>query len=297
MDFRQLEAFIKVAMLKSFSKAANSLFLSQPAVSSHIATLEKELGIQLFDRSSKEVSLTSAGNSFLNYAIDIINSRDDAFAFISNYKGTSTNLKLCLAASTTPCNLIVPNLINVFKTKYPEIKYKIMEQSSGEIIENILKFNCELGIIGKSTSNDKIKSYMLTEDELVLISAPSMGLPNELSINSLMEYPFIMREQGSATRKTFEDALKAKGLDLKNIDICCQVNTLDSLLQFVQNGIGVSIVSKSICSGDINQKKFSVTNIKDMHLKRNLYLVVSSKRTLTPPARAFFELCKELYKF
>lgn len=297
MDFRQLDAFIKVAMLKSFSKAADSLFLSQPAVSSHISMLEKELGIQLFDRSSKEVSLTEAGNNFLNYAIDIINSRNNALTFASNYKQNSSSIKLVLAASTTPCNLIVPELINLFREKYPHIKYRIIEQSSGEIIDNILKFNCEIGIIGENVDSPKIKSYKLVEDELILISAPSLGLPKEISINSLVDYPFVMRDNNSATRKTFEDALIDNKINPSSIDICCQVNNLDSLMQFVQIGMGVSIVSKGVCADAIKLNKFSVTKIKDMHLKRSLYLIVSSKRTLTPPARAFFDLCKKHYDF
>lgn len=297
MDFRQLEAFIKVAMVKSFSKAANSLFLSQPAVSSHISTLEKELGLQLFDRSFKEVSLTSAGENFLNYAIDIVNSRDNALSFISDYKGTTSNMRLCLAASSTPCNLIVPNLINLFKEKYPLIRYKIMEQSSGEIIDNILKFNCELGIIGEQVSTPKIKSYKLIEDELILISKPSLGIPKEITATALMEYPFVMREDGSATRKAFKEAIISKGISINNLDICCQVNNLDSLMQFVHSGLGVSIASRNVCADAIATKQLSITKIKDMPLKRDLYLIVSSKRTLTPPAKAFFDMCKELYKF
>lgn len=88
MDFKQIEAFISVAKYKSFSKAANSVFLSQPAISSHISTLEKELSVQLFDRTSKEVLLTPAGNSFLKYALEILNARDKAVCCLSNFNNT-----------------------------------------------------------------------------------------------------------------------------------------------------------------------------------------------------------------
>lgn len=110
MDFKQIETFIGVAKYKSFSKAANAVFLSQPAVSSNISGLEKELHIQLFDRTSKEVLLTPAGEAFLKYAIDIVNTRNQAVESLSGFNHIVSGV-LNLAASTTPCNTVVPMLI------------------------------------------------------------------------------------------------------------------------------------------------------------------------------------------
>ena len=200
MDFKQIEAFINVAKFKSFSKAANSSFLSQPAISSHIASLEKELIVQLFDRTSKEVLLTPAGESFLKYAIDILNTRDRAISHLANFNETISG-KLRLAASTTPCNTIVPSLIKEFHTLYPDVSFDVTEQSSGEIINNIIKFDCEIGIVGELVSDEKIKSYKLLDDDLVVISPPDFNLPDSINIESLFKYKFILREEGSATRK------------------------------------------------------------------------------------------------
>ncbi|WP_027632739.1 selenium metabolism-associated LysR family transcriptional regulator [Clostridium hydrogeniformans] len=291
MDFKQIEAFISVAKLKSFSKAANHIYLSQPTISSHISSLEKELSIQLFDRNSKEVNLTPAGKCFLDYAIDIINTRNNAISCLCNFDNNISGT-LNLGASTTPCNTIVPSLIKKFFNEYPQIKFNILEQSSGEIIQDLIDLNCEIGIVGNISTNDKIKSYCLMEDELVVVSSPALGLDSQLSIDEFLKQKLIMREKNSATRKTFESIMEEKGLNFNKVNLCCEVNNLDTLIQFVKTGMGISIVSRGVSEDYEKLGLLNVSTIKDLSMKRYIYLVLNSKRTLTPTAKAFFELCK-----
>lgn len=294
MDFKQIEAFINVAKFKSFSKAANSSFLSQPAISSHISSLEKELNIQLFDRTSKEVLLTPAGESFLKYALDILNTRDKAIYNLANFNETISG-KLRLAASTTPCNTILPSLIKKFHSIYPNVSFDVVEQSSGEIIQNIVKFDCEIGIVGEQVNDEKIKSYELVKDDLIIISSLSYNLPDLIDAESLFKYKFILRETGSATRKTFEEELQKKGFDLSNMDAYFEVNNLDTLFQFVREGLGISVVSKQVFKNYISLGFIKESTVENLSLQRSIYLVVSSKRTLTPTAKAFFNLCEEQF--
>jgi DNA-binding transcriptional LysR family regulator len=295
MDFKQIVAFISVAKSKSFSKAASIIFLSQPTISSHISKLEKELSVQLFDRTSKEVMLTAAGESFLEYALAIINTRNAAVSHVSSFNETISG-KLNLTASTTPCNSIVPTLIKKFNLLYPKVHYSILQQNSGDIIENIIRFNCEIGIVGSYVSDDKIKCYKLIEDELILISNPALEVPDEISINSILNYKFIMREINSATRKTLENMLLEYGFDSK-LNVLCEVNNLDVLIQLVKAALGVSIVSKAVCKDTLKLGEIKTSTFTDFSLKRNMYLVVSSKRTLTPTASAFFNFCKDYFNF
>lgn len=295
MDFKQIEAFINVAKFKSFSKAASSSFLSQPAISSHIASLEKELNIQLFDRTSKEVLLTPAGESFLEYAIDILSTRDKAISHLANFNGNITG-KLKLAASTTPCNTILPALISKFHLLYPEVSFDIVENSSGEIINNIIKFDYELGMIGEPINDEKVKSYELIEDDLIIISSPKLNIPDTISVDSLLKHTFIMREEGSATRGTFENALQKQGFDISAINVCFEVNNLDSIFQCVKEGLGISVVSSQISKNYSKLGLIKESHIQDLSLKRSIYLVISSKRTLTPTANAFFKMCKDHFK-
>jgi DNA-binding transcriptional LysR family regulator len=294
MDFKQIEAFISVARLKSFSKAANTIFLSQPTISSHIASLERELCVQLFDRTSKEVFLTPAGESFLEYAINIISIRNNAIANLSDFNTTISG-KLNLSASTTPCNSLVPDLIKRFSGLYPDVRFNITEQSSGDIIKDILDLNCEIGIVGNTIKNPKIKSYKLMEDNLVLVSSTELNIPDEITLTDLLKYKFIIREKNSATRSTLDTALESRGINPNLLNIFCEVNNLDNLLQFVKLGTGVSIISEKICFDYIDSSKIKISRITDLFLKRNLYLIVNSKRTLTPIAAAFFNMCTEMF--
>ena len=295
MDFKQIEAFISVAKFKSFSKAANIIFLSQPTISSHISNLERELSVQLFDRTSKEVILTAAGESFLEYALAIINTRNEAIKHVSSFNET-INGRLNLASSTTPCNSIVPVLIKEFNNLYPKVHYCILQKNSGEIIEDIIKFNCEIGIVGSYARDEKIKCYKLVEDELLLISNPSFKIPDKISIKSILSHKFIMREINSATRKTLENALLEHGLDDK-LNVLCEVNNLDVLMQLVKAALGISIVSKAVCDDMLNSDMIKTSTFTDFSLKRNMYLAISSRRTLTPTASAFFNFCKVYFNF
>ncbi|QXE18025.1 selenium metabolism-associated LysR family transcriptional regulator [Clostridium sp. 001] len=296
MEFNQIEAFINVAKFKSFSKAADSIFLSQPAISAHIASLEKELKVQLFNRTSREVFLTPAGESFLKYAIDILNSRDKAIYNLAKFSGTVSG-KLRVSASTAPCNNILPSLIKDFHQQYPDVSFDVVEESSDKIIKDIIKFNCEIGFVGRFVNDEKIRTYSIMEDDLVVISPSDFNFPDIIDIDFLLKYKFILREPGSATRKAFEDILKKQGIDVSSIDVYFEVNNLDALYKFVKNGLGISIVSENTFKDYISLGFIKESRIENISLKRYIYLIVSSKRTLTPAANAFFNLCKRRYKF
>lgn len=296
MDFKQIEAFISVARLKSFSKAANKIFLSQPTISSHISSLEKELNIQLFDRTSKEVNLTPAGESFLEYAVDIINTRNNAITSLSTFNNNISGI-LNISASSTPCSSIVPSLMKEFSSLYPEVTFNITQQSSGDIIKNILELNCEIGLVGSTINDDKISTYTIMEDELVIISNPLLNIPENVTLEELSKYDFILREKNSATRKTFEKAFSTSNEKGCKLNIVCEINDLDALISFVRAGLGISIVSKQIYYNYMSDNNLKISTIKDISLKRNIYLIINSRRTLTPTGRAFFNMCKEKYSF
>ena len=296
MDFKQIEAFINVAKYKSFSKAANISSFSQPAISSHIAKLEKDLGVQLLDRTSKEVTVTPAGETFLKYAIDIISTKERAVRNVSSFNNKVEG-KLNIAASTTPCNTLVPKLLRDFHLVYPGVNFSVSELNSGEIIENVIKFDAEIGIVGEMVNDEKIDCYKLVEDDLVVISPTSLDFPEEISLKFLLKNDFIMRERNSATRKTFEDILHNKHIEFSKLNVSCEVNSLDTIIQFVKSGLGVSVISSQVCDDYVSCGLMRRSNIIDTPMLRSIYLIVSSKRTLTSTSKAFFNLCRDKYKF
>ncbi len=295
MDFKQLEAFITVSKLKSFSKAANAIYLSQPTISSHVSSLERELNIQLFDRTSKEVNLTPIGESFLQYANDIINTRNNAVADLANFNNNISGI-LNISASTTPCNSLLPSLVSKFSDIYPTVKFNIKEQGSCKIITDIVGLKCEIGLVGTKIDNPKINNYKIMEDELVVISNSKLNLPEVISIDELIQYPFIIRERESATRQTLEDTLHGHNIDLNKLKVICEVDNIHCQLKFVNLGFGISIISKGLFDESILNNSIRFSKIKDLELKRDIFLAVSSKRTLTPTAKAFFNMCVETFK-
>lgn len=295
MEFKQIEAFITVARFKSFSKAADTIFLSQPTISAHISSLEKELKVVLFERASREVKLTSAGEVFLEYALDIMSTRNKAIQNLKNYS-CSVFGKLHLSVSTTAAHCLLPELITHFYKRYPGVVFSIMEKSSGEIVEDILKFNCELGVVGREVSDERILCKSLIRDNLVVISPPWFNLAENVELKELLNYPFIMREVNSATRKVFESLLLEQDLSDK-LKLCCEINSLDAQLQLVKTGLGISVVSERVCDDLAQLGKLRISSIKDFNASRNLYLLTSSKRSLTPTAQAFYDLCKEKFHF
>lgn len=292
MDFKQVEAFLSVSKHKSFSKAADHIFLSQPTISSHISALEKELKVQLFDRTSKEVNLTPAGESFLEYAVDMINLRNNAITNVSNFNNNIRGT-LNLAASTTPFNSILPGLLHKFYDNYPEVKFSLKEQGSGNIINNIISLDCEVGLVGTNFKNDKIVSKKLVDDELVVVHNGSYDIPSSVKLADILDFNFVMRERNSATRRTFESAMSKHNLKVNRLNIICEIDNVNALLQLVKEGLGITVVSKQLILNSANNFDLKIATIEDMDLTRALYLVINRNRTLTPVAQSFIAMCKE----
>lgn len=290
LDFKQIEAFINVARFKSFSKAAEAVYLSQPTISTHINTLEGELGINLFDRSSKDVQLTPAGLLFYDYAINMVNIRDQAVHSISEFYDKIDG-ELTIASSTTPCHSILLEIIYKFSRKFPNVNFKIFEMSSSEVISKILNFDAEIGIVGRKTLNDKLIYTEFRDDNLVLVTPVNTKYDrfenNYVEFKDIQSEPFILREPTSATRQVFEEALGLRGIDINKIKIFAEVNNMEAALHLVKLGLGVSVVSENaareyICSNSL--RKFY---IKDLTLYRKIYTVNYGRRTLSPAAVAF----------
>lgn len=296
MDFKLLEAFINVAKYKNFSKAAAAISVSQPSISSHIAKLEKELKAQLFDRTSKEVSLTPAGESLFKYAEDILDLRDKAVANLSSFN-EEVKGKLSIGASTTPCNALLPELLKDFRAVYPEVDFNVTEENSEKIAEKILNYESEMGIVGKMVDDEKMDCFKLVEDELVVISPSSFYFPAEISLEDLLKSDMVMRGRDSATRKAFEDSMQKKGAAIRRMKIPYEVSSLDTQIQFVKAGLGVSVVSGQLCTEYVDCGLIRKSRIKDIPMFMSLYLLVRSNRTLTPSANAFFNFCMDKFKF
>lgn len=290
MDIRQIETFISVAKYKSFSKAAEKLFITQPTVTNHIQNLEHELGTILINRSGKNISLTDAGALFYKHAINIINSCEMAKFELNSYKGLIQG-HLYIYSSSVPRKYLLPKILYNFTNKYPNVTYTLNNKDSKGIINSILEGETDFGIVGAIYPSNKLKYIELVVDELMAITPNSkkFSLPNYSTLTSdkLLKEKIILREEGSGTRHVFINELKNKGIDINNLNVIGYVEDSETIKELVSLGVGISFMSERSVSWDIKLGKYKAYYVKDLTLKRKFYFVYHNKRQLSPLNETF----------
>ena len=286
MDFRQLEAFVNVVRYKSFSRAADASFLTQPTVSAHISSLEKELGIVLIDRCGKESLPTAAGRVLYDYAVDLLNTRERAerevCARAREIEGTLT-----IQASGTPAEYILPELAAEFHALHPGIRFYIEESDSAGAADNIREGKGELGFIGcYDTKELNIRRICQSRCVLLAPNLPEyrrMGdADGNLDFGRLAGKGFLFRETGSATRSAFEEACRKKGVEITQT---AAFSSIGAVKRAVAAGLGVSVLPELAVTGE--EKGVLVFPITDPSFDRAFYMVKRRKVSLSPLAACF----------
>ena len=230
MNLKQLEAFVQVAEGGSFSKAARELYLTQPTISAHISSLEKELNVRLFVRNTKEVSLSDNGKDLYKYAkqmVDLQGKIEEHFGM----KKDSGKHCITIAASTIPAQYLLPKVLMCFNEKYPEEQFKIKETDSAQVVTQIVDCMADVGFTGTVLEKKHCKYIPFYKDELVII-APNTEkyrrfqeeCPNDISW--LKREHVIMREEGSGTRKEAEKQLRSAGVNMADLEIIASIENL-----------------------------------------------------------------------
>lgn len=299
MDFKQLESFVAVTKYKSFTRAAQELYLTQPTVTGHIRSMEEELGTILFNRGGKTITLTQAGNILYNNAVNILNMREQALYSMSRYQGRLEG-ELAIAASTVPQKYILPGLLADFSRKYPGIKYVIKQYDSRGVIDAICSGGMDFGFVGTSASYPELEMLKLCEDRLILITADKGKLQdfkdNFVTWDRIMDERFILREEGSGTRSLFINSLKKRGIDVKDLNVIASIENPDTVKQCVIQGLGVAVVSERSVAQEMELGLIKGFYISDLNLKRKFYFISHKNRVLSPVTRAFREFTAEYSK-
>ncbi|MCC6742133.1 MAG: LysR family transcriptional regulator [Planctomycetia bacterium] len=287
-SLRQIEVFCQVAEQRSFSKAANAVFLSQPTVSEHMAALERTVGNRLFDRVRGAVSLTRAGQVFYEHAKRMLAMQREAVRALDDLKGAVRG-QLDLGGSTIPGTYVLPGLIRSFRDSHPDVKVTIRCGDSSEIIEMVVAGKVELGIVGSRVKRRGVRSEEIAKDELVVICPPGHPWAKRRQVEpaELAKEPFVTREQGSGTRETMERELAEAGVGPLQISV--EVGSTEEVKESVKAGLGVSIVSRRAIGTELGAGALAAARLKGLDLSRSLNLVVSDERTLSGICKAFLE--------
>ena len=289
MDVNQLEVLIAVAREQSFSRAAQTLHRTQPAVSQAIRRLETELGEPLFDRSSKDGPLTAAGRVLFEYAEQMLNLRHGAHTAIKELRDLQHG-KLALSANEYTVMYLLP-VLQVFRARHPHIKVEVKRSLASRIASEVLGRGVEVGVVTFKPNDQAITSIPVVSDELALIVAPNhpLAAKNTVSVKELGAESFIAHNVPSPYRervvKTFE---KYK----TPLNISMEMPTLESIKRMVEQEMGVALVPRLSADVEIKRRQVVALTVKEMRFERRLQLIYRKGATLSHAARAFLRVAK-----
>ncbi|PKM83874.1 MAG: transcriptional regulator [Firmicutes bacterium HGW-Firmicutes-13] len=288
MQFYQLQAFTKVAERKSFSRAAEDIYLSQSTVSSHISSLEKHFGQKLFDRLGKEVVLTPFGERFYYWSTEILKLRDMANWDLKDWTGIVEG-NIHIGAGTVPAQFMAPFLISEFIKKYPGISFTLTQNSSEIVAEDLLKGVVDMGILGEKYYSEKIEYIPFLDEKLVLITPRNFKLKEPVSLYQVLDYNFVFRKPGSGTQAVVEKIFKKEGIESAKLNVVAYFNNVQSIKQGVKEGLGISIISE-IAAMDYAQSKYiNKYELKEIGERRTFYFAYNRQKTLAPFINEFIK--------
>ncbi len=300
MNLKQLEAFVQVAEGGSFSKAAKELFLTQPTISAHIASLEKELSVRLFVRNTKEVGLSDDGKDLYKYARQIV---DLEKKIEERFGGKESEEKHCItiAASTIPAQYLLPKVLIRFNERYPEEQIKIIETDSTKVVTRIVEHMADVGFTGTVLEKKHCKYIPFYKDELVIITPNTEKYrkfqeESAEDIRWILKEHVIMREEGSGTRKEAKKQLKRAGVNPSELDIIASIENQETIKKSVRQGMGVSILSRLATRDETRDGYVLAFPIPKADDGRDINLVYNKNYQLSGSAERFIKVVREVFQ-
>ncbi len=272
-NFR-LVVFRRVAEALSFRKAAEELYLTQPAVSQQIKALEDDLGVQLFDRTGKHIALTPAGQILLTYAERSGEWMVQAEREIASLEGSQAG-KLSLGASTTIAQYLLPRLLGEFCRRHPRVHPRLISGNTEKIVAALEQNKIVLGLIEGPAHNQYVKTEPFLRDEMVPIVAVEhpWSQRKTISLEELSRTPLVMREHGSGSRRVIEMAMERQGVRLGSLHIAMELDSTEAIKSAVEAGLGVGIISRCAIAADLRLNRgFKVLRVDELRIERDLLL-------------------------
>lgn len=300
MNLKQLEAFVQVAEGGSFSRAAKELYLTQPTISAHIASLEKELNVRLFIRNTKEVSLSEDGKELYKYAkpmMDLEHKIEERFG-----SGEEPG-KHCItiAASTVPAQYLLPAILKRYNEKYPEEQLKILEMDSAKVVLRVIDHMVDVGLTGTTLEKKHCRYVPFYKDQLVVIT-PNTEKYRKLQAEStddiswICQESFIMREEGSGTRKEAEKQFARAGISVEELDVIASIENQETIKKSVSQGLGISVLSALASKDEVEEGHILAFPIPGADSGRDINLVYNKNYQLSRSAERFIRIVKDVYQ-
>lgn len=291
MDLFQLEVFLTVAREGSFSRAAEKLYRTQPAVSQAIRKLEREVGESLFDRSSRDGTLTDAGEMLHDYAQKLLNLRSEARLALTELREMHKG-KLAIAANEFTCLYLLPVLAD-FRRLYPMIKITVLRSLASRIPADVLEHGAELGVLSFNPEEALLRSIAVYRDELAFVVNPRHPLAStkQVNIRQLGAESFVAHNVQSPYRAKVLETFKRHKTPL-NMDV--ELPTIEAIKRFVSQGSGVALVPGICVEAEIASGELVRVPVRDLNIERKLRVIYRKNASLSHAARAFLKVAESL---
>ncbi len=274
MELKHLQTFITAFEQASFTSAGNSLGITQAAVSQHVAALELELAAELFERAHRAITPTESGQRLYEYANRILDLVADAKVAVRGDE-LPVQGELRVAASTVPAESLLPCLVARVRTLFPGIHESITVTDSQSATAAVASGDADVGFVGEQTASSKLDFQAIADDELLLVVSPLHEWVGKQFIapRSLAQQPLILREAGSGSRHCIESALRAKGVELQQLNVAMVVNSNDAIRAAVEQNAGIAFLSATTVNNDLQQGRLVQVGVRGVKPSRQLYLV------------------------
>ncbi|WP_199617807.1 selenium metabolism-associated LysR family transcriptional regulator [Paenibacillus alkalitolerans] len=294
LSFHQLHIFHTVAEKGSFSAAALVLHMTQPAVTMQIQALEEYFGTKLFHRSTKKIELSEAGKVLLSYAkrsIELVKETDVAMSkFTHMLQG-----RLQLGASLTIGEYILPRILGPFNQEYPNISIQMKVMNSTQILEDMIRHQLTFGLIEAPIVHPEAHTEPVLSDELKLIvpgGHPLLSM-DRVTMEDVLRYPFVLREQGSGTRQVMEEELRRVGIDPESMKIVMELGSTGAVKSAVEAGLGITFISQTSVKHELALGVLRMVPLEGIRFARHFYAMYLKSTLLPISAVTFLTFLRE----
>ncbi|GAA4376856.1 LysR family transcriptional regulator [Hymenobacter koreensis] len=292
-DFR-LRVFQAVARHLSFTKAAQELFITQPAVTKHVSELERSYGQRMFERRAGRVGLTQAGQLLLTYANQVTELHHHLAEQLHGLHDAAAG-RLRLGASTTLAQYVIPPILPGFQAAYPRVELTLLNGNTEHIADALLRGQIELGFVEGQVKNRDLHYELLLHDELLAVRrASSSGPPTRpLPLAEVLKQPWVLRERGSGTLEVLEFALREHKVKLAQLPVALYLDNTEAIKSYIEASDALGFVSKRAIEKDVAAGRLEIVPVQDLHLSRRFDAVWVQGQPLPSPAQRFLTYAQQ----
>ena len=292
LNLNQLRAFYEGARHQSFTEAARRLFVTQPAVTAQVKSLENQCGLRLFKKKGRNVYLTDEGRALYECVKRIFDCEKEIEELVEDMRQLKRGI-LRLGTTKAYARYFMPFLISGFREAFPHIKVCLDEGSSLDMVRSLANLRNEVAVIAKVEDDPEVAFIPFSQEELVLIVAPDHGLAQKktVSVEDLLDTPIIMKEVGSGTRKRVNDLFSQSRFVPT---ILMETSNTEFIKQLVQRGDGISFVVREAVAAELKEKKLATVSLTGERMYLDVSIAYLKHQHLSPPARAFVEMLTKM---